>query len=174
MLNIEKLIVNASDAFERLNRIIESELFLSGQYKTRSGEIPIYDEVQAENYICSQDLESPYQYWIGILEENMTLRGEIWNALPNNGKLIIDELSRLSLIQVENINKKAKNNLLPFILSGAPCEDFYGFLDDLTFDDRLNSFRENQLRIYSEGGIPCGWKGEYPEGELLVFVREQK
>jgi hypothetical protein len=174
MLTIDELIVNANDAFKRLNIVIESELFLSGRYKPKFGEIAVYDQAQAEKFICSQDLEPPYQYWIEILEEHMTLRGEIWNALPDNGKLLGEELGRLSLIQVQSIDKKAAKNALPFILSGAPSESFYGFLVDLTFDGHLNSFRENQLRIYREGGQPCGWRGEYPEGELLVFVREQK
>ncbi len=28
---------------------------------------------------------------------------------------------------------------------------------------------ENILSVYAQGFIPCGWDGEYPEGNLIVF-----
>jgi hypothetical protein len=174
MLTLSDLIANAHKQAKKLNTIIKSNIFLSGEYVCKLGEIAIYDANAAEDFICSQDLQPPYQYWIHICEKNMTLRGEIWNSLHNNGKEVRELLDELSNVHTREIMKKVEYFKFPFLLQNPPCEDFYGFLVDLTFDGHLNSFRENQLRIYREGGQPCGWKGEYPEGELLVFVREQK
>ena len=31
-------------------------------------------------------------------------------------------------------------------------------------------FLEKQIEVYQNGGFPCGWKGYYPEGKMVVFI----
>lgn len=28
------------------------------------------------------------------------------------------------------------------------------------------------MNIYLDGGFPCGWEGEYPQGQLVVFSNQ--
>ena len=35
----------------------------------------------------------------------------------------------------------------------------------------IDSFDERLFSIYKAGGYPCGWKGKYPDGQLVVFSR---
>lgn len=32
-----------------------------------------------------------------------------------------------------------------------------------------NSFYYDLLKVYKSGHIPCGWKGKFPEGKLLIY-----
>jgi hypothetical protein len=31
------------------------------------------------------------------------------------------------------------------------------------------SFSDDLLRVYERGRFPCGWKGEWPNGKLIVL-----
>ena len=34
---------------------------------------------------------------------------------------------------------------------------------------KQNQFFEMLFKVFQSGGYPCGWKGKYPEGKLIVF-----
>lgn len=31
-------------------------------------------------------------------------------------------------------------------------------------------FIEKQIEVYQNGGVPCGWKGMFPDGQMVVFL----
>lgn len=35
---------------------------------------------------------------------------------------------------------------------------------------KTDNFYEKIFEVYKHGGWPCGWKGIYPEGEIIVYV----
>ncbi|MGY0694933.1 hypothetical protein ACW2QC_19560 [Virgibacillus sp. FSP13] len=35
---------------------------------------------------------------------------------------------------------------------------------------KTDNFYERVFKVYKEGGWPCGWKGTYPNGEMIAFV----
>lgn len=34
---------------------------------------------------------------------------------------------------------------------------------------KIDPFHEEILNIYEQGYLPCGWKGTYPEGKIIIF-----
>ncbi|MFH7002186.1 hypothetical protein [Flavobacterium bizetiae] len=49
------------------------------------------------------------------------------------------------------------------------ANDFYNFLLFYTYLDQKIPFIENEISIYEDGGFPCGWKGNFPNGSFVVF-----
>lgn len=35
---------------------------------------------------------------------------------------------------------------------------------------KTDNFYEKIFEVYKQGGWPCGWKGTYPIGEIIVYV----
>ena len=78
---------------------------------------------------------------------------------------------------------------------GALDKDFHGADKKLTIEGVVNLLEEtmpdnmrillncyannyipeiwkNILYVYQHNGLPCGWKGDYPEGKMIVFSNE--
>ncbi len=36
-------------------------------------------------------------------------------------------------------------------------------------DEGEEFFLEKQIEVYRGGGFPCGWRGEFPKGEMVVY-----
>ena len=87
-------------------------------------------------------------------------------------------------------NKLIKTNCL-----GALDKDFHGADKKLTIEGGANLLEETMpdnmrillncyannyipeiwkdiLYVYQHNGFPCGWKGDYPEGKMIVFSNE--
>lgn len=39
---------------------------------------------------------------------------------------------------------------------------------------KVDNFYEKVFKVYKMGGWPCGWKGEYPEGKMIVYLPNEK
>ena len=39
---------------------------------------------------------------------------------------------------------------------------------------KLDNFYEKVFEVYKMGGWPCGWKGEYMEGKMIVYLPNEK
>ncbi|MFJ8526922.1 cytoplasmic protein [Bacillus sp. NPDC094106] len=37
---------------------------------------------------------------------------------------------------------------------------------------KTDNFYERIFNVYKLGGWPCGWKGEYPKGKMIVYIPE--
>ena len=61
-------------------------------------------------------------------------------------------------------NKKIDEDLQNY-LSG----EFFYLFKYLVFVDTLPEFWGNILDILKEGGMPCGWKGDFPKGKMIVY-----
>jgi hypothetical protein len=49
--------------------------------------------------------------------------------------------------------------------------DLYNILSFISSADsqKESKFLEQQLKVYQNGGFPCGWFGKYPDGEIIVY-----
>ncbi|WP_105176511.1 hypothetical protein [Clostridium cagae] len=56
-----------------------------------------------------------------------------------------------------DIIRTIESNLLDFIILSA----FREYKQD--------TFHEELLKIYEQGCFPCGWKGAYPEGKIVIW-----
>jgi hypothetical protein len=170
MMTINELISSANKGFEQLLNIIQNDVFLSNYYQLQAGESLISDPEQAAFYATDQDIESPYQYWTHILENQEIYYTDIKMNLPDKGKAVGAETDVLSTRLMQASKIKVADKKLPDFMQDVICGNFEMFLYEFTFDQSLAPFNANLLRIYREGGFPCGWKGEFPKGEQLVYV----
>lgn len=88
-----------------------------------------------------------------------------WNVLTREAKGFLEKE-----VMPEIVDFKEKNSLnetfvdcVKWDLLGAIMEQyFYKCKNRPTFFLHL-------LTIYEEGNFPCGWEGEYPKGELVIY-----
>ena len=161
----------ADAAFERYSKIFANDWLGSGRFVAREDEEVISDAEQAVYYATSQDAQDTHpgiQYWTNILEyagmnENDL---EIPDVLQSEVIRYIDALVNKLL---DSLNKLAEEKNLPDEITGVTIELFYGFIVEIVFLDSLPTLHQQLLAIYERGGFPCGWRGDYPKGVVLVF-----
>ena len=84
-----------------------------------------------------------------------------------NYKQIDEELSKITIPALEmleiNINEDA---IFDEVYSDLMlCVESRGIMG------KENKFFEEILSAYEIGGWPCGWEGNYPDGEMIVYFR---
>lgn len=68
------------------------------------------------------------------------------------------------------ILQKAQEGRIPDVFTDFIYNDFLTFFYYHVFASEENMLIENMLEIYKKGGFPCGWKGIYPKGNLIVYL----
>ncbi|MCR6476090.1 hypothetical protein NU688_07975 [Variovorax sp. ZS18.2.2] len=175
MTNFETYAKILENKAQELFELIESDKFLAGKYLAKQNEIVIKNPDDAVIFACDQDVDivkgEEYQYWTNILEnharteervdekENLGLNRE-FNDLSEK---IFDEKI------MSAINEKAEALGIPEPLIDVIVGNFLIFLMNRVLLREQSSFDESLYSVYEKGGVPCGWKGEYPEGSMLVF-----
>ena len=72
---------------------------------------------------------------------------------------------------VEKIGRIISIKNLPNEVKGVVCENFSTFFIEYSYFQELHPFSEKLLDIYKIGGFPCGWRGDFPEGEILIYSK---
>ena len=86
-----------------------------------------------------------------------------WNKLVREAK------SRLTGIFQVAQNFQQEHGLNPKFLDYVKW-DVLGIVMEQTYKPcRVPTFFANLLRVYERGRFPCGWKGEWPNGRLIVI-----
>jgi hypothetical protein len=165
----EKLRANGS----RFMELIQSPQFFMGEYIAQPNEIVIHDETEAIDFATDQDIDlnkgSEYQYWTGIQEMNDRGAGYAEAKQLKLGKEFDSLLDSISKKITTALIQKGENTGIPSQLVDWACADFYLFLSNMTLFERQTKFHQSLYKVYENGGIPCGWKGEFPDGKLLVY-----
>jgi hypothetical protein len=171
----EKLRANGNNLME----LIGSPQFFMGGYIALPNEIVIYDEAEAIEYATDQDIDLnkgiEYQYWVGIQEMND--RGNASHEKRKDLKLGKEFTRLLESISTEHTNalsQKGREVKIASPLVDWACGDFYLFLLNMTIFESQSEFHQSLYNVYKNGGIPCGWKGDFPDGELLVYSKQPK
>ncbi len=178
---------NASD---ELMRLFTSEALFNGRYRPLSSEILIHDAELAVFYATSQDvdyklesikrgdysvqdaLDEKYQYWTNILERHDKFYSEIISQIEMeraNFNGLLDSKCK-EILQAIEFHQNTNN--VPEDLISVTAGILEPVLTQKVFENELSEFHNNLLRVYSCGGIPCGWKGDFPKGSLLVYNRK--
>ena len=171
----EKLRANGN----KLMELIQSPQFFMGGYIAQPNEMVTHAETEAIDYATDQDIDLnkgiEYQYWVGIQEMNdrgnesykkakrLKLGEEFVSLRGNIGKEITSAL----------IQKGEEVKIASPLVDWA-CTDFYLFLLNMTIFESQSEFHQSLYNVYKNGGIPCGWKGDFPDGELLVYSKQPK
>lgn len=161
----------------RYKELIASERFLSGGFSL-NGYAITHNPEQANDLYTNQDPPSPYFSYPDLLGEvvlSVLLPFFEIKNLDDQVDEIWRELNEDDLWPY--INREVKNrNLRPEHLE---CIDDFihnDFLNIIAYkssgreiDENKKIFLEKQIEVYQNGGFPCGWKGKYPEGEMVVY-----
>ena len=147
-----------------------------------------------ENYECTQNFEIAMQLYMDqdpdsiyssypdlIADPPTEVKWDIkvWQKINEQTELEIKKIG-------ENYTQNERWELIREIsmkndwwnlgdLAGFVYSDFINILAFYAYklwsaDEIESLFLEEQYKVYSKGGFPYGWKGNYPEGEILVFL----
>lgn len=175
MSNLEIYTKALEDRVKELLDLINGEKFLAGSYQAGSDEIVVNDPDDAITFACDQDVDvikgEEYQYWTNLLEnhartgEQMDKEEEL--GLGREFNKISETIYNERIISA--INEKAESLEIPDSLIDVICGNFYNFLMNEVLLEEQSSFDKSLYDVYKKGGIPCGWKGSYPDGSMLIF-----
>lgn len=118
---------------------------------------------------CSSDdwqnllLEASNRYTEQLMKNSME-RFRQWNS-------IVDEVKPVTMDLVKRkIAKVSMENQLPKIFEDTVNWDMLHLAMEAEFADVYPpGFFASQGYWYVHGHFPCGWKGNFPEGELVIF-----
>ena len=170
----QQLRLNLNLAINKIKPIIISKEFLFGNHEENRDEEYIQDKEKAVYYATSQDAqddEPGIKYWTNILEYNNNLLNstDIKINLPDGGKEIVEHIESATSEIMREISKRVAFLSLPSEFTDVISEDFYVFINELTFFKELHPLQQRLFDVYKNGGFPCGWRGDFPDGQLLVF-----
>ncbi|OAB38851.1 hypothetical protein [Paenibacillus glacialis] len=98
------------------------------------------------------------------LHENWREEYREWNNITLEAKSLLKNgvLNELSTFIQENKLKNSVYESVEWDLLTAMMEYAYSPYVKLGFHTEL-------FKVYESGHIPCGWKGKWPQGSLLIF-----
>ncbi|MCR6476085.1 hypothetical protein NU688_07950 [Variovorax sp. ZS18.2.2] len=160
---------------DELLELINGPIFLARNYCAAGNEILVSDADDAVIFACDQDVDIikgvEYQYWTNLLENHARtgdqLEKEESLGLGREFKALSEKIFNEKIIPA--ISGKGKKLDLPESLIDVAVGNFYIFLMNRVLLEEQSYFDEYLYVVYQKGGIPCGWKGSYPEGSMLVF-----
>jgi len=98
------------------------------------------------------------------LLKNYPSKRQEWNLIAEESKNFLYQKVKNKLIVV-----KEKQQLDQKFLDCVMWDLVHAFIEDAYKDLNPPIFYLELLKIYEIGHFPCGWKGKWPQGELLLF-----
>lgn len=176
---------NTRKNFQKLKEMVASERFLSGfeanetistqiitdwhkaldiyeddayLYPAHTAMTDLLPENDYSNFMCYDETLDPLKAdWHEITPLWEEIYAELWTFL-----LEIFETPKFDWLK----NLKKGEYIVEFIYV-----DLYNILSFISSADtqKESLFLEKQWQVYQNGGFPCGWLGEYPQGEIIVY-----
>jgi hypothetical protein len=107
--------------------------------------------------------------WSDIRSERIS---EVWAIAYENGvDELVDKQIAAALEDVASIVERQLDARHRELLDDIVA-DLKGCIYSRLFQGISNPFFEEILTIYRSGGWPCGWDGDWPEGNLLTYRQE--
>lgn len=119
--------------------------------------------------------QSQGKYWETItLEANNDLteylfhyhieRYKKWNKFAELGR------ERIEQVVVPMVTNYLNEKQLPLaIMDNVKWDILLAIMEEVYREERKPKFFIELLKVYESGNFPCGWKGSWPEGKLLVY-----
>ncbi|REK71269.1 hypothetical protein [Paenibacillus paeoniae] len=87
-----------------------------------------------------------------------------WNHLVREGKEVIE------LHIVPKINEYIKvRELSPALLDHVKWDMVSAIMEHNYMAQKEPGFFIELLKVYESGNFPCGWKGKWPKGKLIIY-----
>lgn len=124
------------------------------------------DFEKAKEYAFEQIISDANLCWGDIKELEMSkINSKKYSFL--NYKELSDQLRNLTDPFFKILKRK-----LPFTYQAIVEEvatDLSCILKSRAINGLTNNLFEKMFQVYKDGGWPCGWKGDYPKGQMIVF-----
>lgn len=178
MVSISKFIMvdygNHQKDVQDLVELAFSDKLLSRRFDPL--EIPFSKPLIIDNFDNIELYRDPYQ-------DGSLIEGKHWDydikwadAQRNFKEFSLEDSERIADISDE-FESVLEFHLLRKFAGKLPNEEISGIAEDFASAMRIRAehgtntqLTERLLKVYSEGGYPCGWDGEYPEGRIVVFT----
>ncbi|NTX20639.1 hypothetical protein [Burkholderia cepacia] len=136
---------------------VKRPIFFDGPYKgVATGKEVIFDALQTAEY-STDDSGDQFPDWQAILESITPAWPDIPRSIENK---IMEVLGQIHGKNYSGVNESPLIHNMEGDVSRLLHCYAYGEVHPL--------WRQIE-RIYLDGGIPCGWEGNYPDGEVVVF-----
>ncbi|MGR5116575.1 hypothetical protein [Photobacterium damselae] len=150
---------------EVLDFLSSGKLLKPSDYTEKQDSI-IYDLEIAKKFAWEEFYGEDELTWADLRAEKMS---EIWDIIYEN-----DEYSEIERKLTACLND------ISDIIQHQLEQQYLELLDDIVSDMQAcllsravqgqgNKFFENIFLIYLNGGWPCGWKGSWPKGDILIY-----
>ena len=191
--NFEKYEFLVKQEVAHYKELIASKGFLSGAFSLEGYEIT-HSQKTAYDLYTDQDPPLPYVSYPELIGnvvpsnfipfyEFQDIRDKIrslWMELDDDiWDYVRGEVSNrnLHLKELKDIDNFIYNDFLSIIAYKSFAEIDDKEIDDKEIDDKEidkndKMFLEKQIEVYKNGGFPCGWKGEFPDGVMVVYSPE--
>ena len=181
--NFEKYEFLVKQEVAHYKELIVSKGFLNGAFSLEGYEIT-HSQKTAYDLYTDQDPPLPYVSYPELIGnvvpsnfipfyEFQDIRDKIrslWMELDDDiWDYVRGEVSNrnLHLKELKDIDNFIYNDFLSIIAYKSFAE-----IDDKEIDKNDKMFLEKQIEVYKNGGFPCGWKGEFPDGVMVVYSPE--
>jgi hypothetical protein len=149
----------------KLVEFIRNGKLLDSIYRANDDRVMvIYSPQEAYRLMCDDETDD-YECWRGLTEvEYTTLQFEFPCRWYSRQEALVSPIK-------ERFNDKELESEIPNL-----WDDFDALMRYCISNKNLNNPSElfNMIELaYINGGIPCGWKGKYPDGKLVVFSRKE-
>lgn len=115
----------------------------------RWGNITLQESNDVNAYLTTKRVKTPYTWNEVVLEIKKRIVPRIMERVQEKWNEKYDES--------EEVTRILRWNVLN-ILALSAFRDYNN-----------NHFHEELLIIFEQGYFPCGWKGTYPEGKIIIF-----
>lgn len=151
--NWNEVLIEAKPLFDFLNQ----QTFFDKPYVGSStSHRLIFDMAEASEY-STDDSGEKVEDWQSLLESVTPA----WPDMPRQiERKIIEVLDQMPQKNYSSVSNEALLNNMQ--------GDISRLLHCYAFGDVRQLWKDVQ-QVYLDGGIPCGWEGNYPEGRMLVF-----
>ena len=178
--NFEKYEFLVKQEVTRYKELIASKGFLSGAFSLEGYEIT-HSQKKAYDLYTDQDPPVPYFSYPELIGEVVPSNftpfydfeeidekiDNLWDSIFDNlWKYAYKEMKSLDLDrkELEDIDGFIYNDFLSIIAYKSFVE-----IDDREIDENDKMFLDKQIEVYKNGGFPCGWKGQFPNGIMVVY-----
>lgn len=176
-LNYRDVYLNYLKVFEC---IIKSNNFLRPNNALPLDRFHIINDCQKANtlYTMEYPLEelgeegSQYDVYVDLMNERTDLHygffdnftdADYLNHLDSEGKFSEKVFS--IVVEAEQKNLYFPEEYTDFVLN-----HILSYISYLTFSNIADKLLDLEIEAYTNGAMPCGWYGKYPEGKLAVYV----
>lgn len=153
---------------ENLNRVLKIKWFSTVGKPIQDNSLCFEPSIEK----VSDLLASPE--WENVtLEESNKISGYLaikhsvifqnWNNLAKESKVFFDKEIKKSIPTINGINTDLLLQCIQWDVTHYLIESYYCHVLATPL------FFEKLLSIYESGHLPCGWKGHWPDGEIIIY-----